>query len=424
MTTDLDTPALPDNPSDAPVESVVEELSMGSCCSECGAPGADLESSWCRECGFYSKYGSFVDLDAEFDDPLGGGGGPQGIPPWVFKCGIATVAVIVTSVLARLILPRFPAVHMVFGMTQLLAGVGLFLVLHFMGFFRRSLQDSGAKLMDFLSPFAIWAPVFHELPKSERKVISAWTGLCAAFFALVITGGQPTSWLEFKETVVVQEEEKPDGPAGPGGPGGDDLEGAVEDFAEKGTRNVAMPGEEVGAEGEVAPGGDDEGDAGVAGEETEEEEEEELLETECLIIGYMPLSAATAGVKSDETDAATGEPSETADAEPDDTTAADTADDQAGAAKEMPAIRALVLASQVNGRLCVVGYATEGLTVDNANEMLEQFSGEVREAPFVTCRAAAIWINPKFICNVKYKEWDANQGLIEPMFDGMLKILP
>ena len=94
------------------------------------------------------------------------------------------------------------------------------------------------------------------------------------------------------------------------------------------------------------------------------------------------------------------------------------------AAKEMPAIRALVLASQVNGRLCVVGYATEGLTVDNANEMLEQFSGEVREAPFVTCRAAAIWINPKFICNVKYKEWDANQGLIEPMFDGMLKILP
>ena len=43
-----------------------------------------------------------------------------------------------------------------------------------------------------------------------------------------------------------------------------------------------------------------------------------------------------------------------------------------------------------------------------------KFEGHQRETPFVPCNAAGVWIEPKFICRIQYKKWDAKVGLVEP----------
>ncbi|MCA9175833.1 MAG: hypothetical protein KDB14_15210 [Planctomycetales bacterium] len=382
-------------------------VAVGPCCKECGAPGEDLENSWCLHCGFYSKYGTYVDVS----DGQEGSDEPTGIPSWAIKLAAIFVGTAVVSLVLRFVLSPFPVVHTIVGTSQLLVGMAVFCALHLVGFLNRSLKDGGAKLMDLLSPFAIWGPVIAEMPKTERRVVIAWSGFCAMFFSLV-TGGLPTGLLDFKATPVEEQKEEA-GPGGVGAPPGDgNMEDAVRDFAEKGTRMVNMPGEDPGAGKQT--------ETEVVAEE-ELEEDEKLLETECMIVGYIPALGTVAPPAS----SVEGEEQSGADAP----AAADSSADPQQKSEqpevvtdpETPKIRALIVASRVGRKLCVVGYVSEGVTVGVADQLLEKFADHVQPEPFVPCAVPGVWLAPKFVCKVKYKEWDNQQGLLEPQFDKIIQ---
>ena len=395
----------------------------GNKCSECGMPGEDLENSWCQHCGYFAKYGTTVDLDI-----VEAASEPTPFPTWIKKAGIIAGVAFLGSIAARFALGPFPTVHMVVGTTQLIVGLGVFMALHSVGFLHLVLTDSGVKLMDLLNPYGIWAPVFAKLPDTEKKILIAWAGVCVGFGAL-LTGGQPTSWLEFKETVIVMEEEPEEEGDGGGGPrGAGDLESAVKDFAKKGTRAVQMPGDQAGA---GVAGGEAVDETETIPAEPEEEEEEEWLDAECVIIGYLPqlmTDDSASGVATEEGES--GEPGKESAGE---TEGAEGEEEREGVADgttedpatpKLPGIRALVVASQVGPTLCVVGYVSEGVTPAVANDLLRQFQDYHRDSPFVRCEAAGVWLQPKFVCNIKYKLWDPKAGLLEPKFDKILQVLP
>lgn len=406
------------DPSDAP-DGLPQDPALaytGPTCSECGMPGENLEESWCQHCGYYAKYGTTVDVEV-----MEAASEPAEFPKWVKKAGIIAGAAFAASVAARFALSAFPTVHMIVGTAQLLLGLALFMALHAAGFLQFVLTDSGAKLMELLNPYGIWAPIFAELPKTEKRILSAWAGICIGFSSL-ITGGQPTSWLEFTKTMVATEEE-PDGDGRQGPSGTGDLESAVKDFAKKGTRMVQTPGEGVGA-------GHSEGFPLAPAPEGEEEEQEEWLDAECVIIGYIPQPGPIAAGDSskspngEDNENAAGPAAEPDAGESDPTRTPATVDPVTGETIRLPAIRTLIVASQVGRTLCVVGYVSEGVTAEVADDLLTRFDEHHRDSPFVRCDTAAIWLEPKFVCNIKYKQWDPRAGLLEPKFDSMLQVLP
>lgn len=364
-------------------------------CPNCGEPGEDTESSWCRKCGWYGKLGTTIELDEEGKAQEDGEAAAV-LPAWAYKLAGIWFGLLAVSFVARLSLGGWPAAHAVFGLVQLVGGCGLFLSLHLASFVQRSLADGGLKLMDLLGPFAIWGPVFHELPKTERRVLLAWTGLWAGVFAAAVTGGIPTSWLEFQATVIDKQEQGVGGGRG-GASDGSGLTDSMEDFAEQGTRML----DDTGSQGL--------GEAAGQGDEQSADEEladERLEEMDCLILGYLP------GMTSSEATAAT------ADDDPTNTSSGDSAGD---ATPKPSSIRALVVASEVHGRLCVVGYVSAGVTGETADGLLQRFAGHTRETPLAPCAAPAVWLQPRFIARVRYKQWDAASGLVDPEFDEIIQ---
>ena len=364
-----------------------EQEYAGPSCPNCGAPGEDVENSWCQQCGYYGKLGTQIELDREFEqlaasDEVEAVDALQSVPPWAWKMGAIWFALFGVSVTARVLLSESPTWHSVWGVGQLLLGALVVLILHVTFFLRRMMSDDGASLMDILNPYSIWSPVFQAMPKTEKWILSGWGGAWSAVFALCIVGGLRSEWFEFEHTPVAKKKkEKPKGPTVAGGGGDGSLTDAIEDFAQQGAGGLAAPtvvNKPLGSEGEPADVG-----------EEETEDETPLEEIECVIVGFAasePAPNEESGDDSSQTPADAGQADESDSADGEEGSAETQAGENGEQAEDMSSIRGLILATQVGGRLRIVGTVTEGLTPELSAKLLPQLRAHLRETPFVPMR--------------------------------------
>ncbi len=156
------------------------------------------------------------------------------IPRWAWMMLATTAGVIGLSIASRVLAGLNPSWHTMLGVTQLLMGIVLTLIIHIVAFVIRSSIDTELGLTSvLLKPFKTWRPFLESLPQRLWLVNSANASLTAAIGAAIIVGGIPyESLLDWqikaapKKNLVntIASHAAQEG-------GADSLEGAIGDFA-------------------------------------------------------------------------------------------------------------------------------------------------------------------------------------------------
>ena len=253
----------------------------GPSCEKCGAPG---KMAACAVCGWYPSLGIHVEIDAAYEtlnQPVAETESEaqvednslakhlavwEGlIPGWAWMMLATTGGVLALSVASRVFAEMNPSLHATLGVTQLLVGIVLTLIIHIVAFVIRSSIDAELGLTSILlKPFKTWRPLATALPERLWLVNLANASLTAVLGAVVIVGGIPyESLLDWqikaapKQNLVgmIAEHAAQEG-------GSDSLEGAIGDFA--------------GQAGDVRDAGNDKKPVAKP-----------RHKLECLIIGYQ-----------------------------------------------------------------------------------------------------------------------------------------
>jgi len=349
-------------------------------CEKCGAPGQDTKEGWCRRCGYYGRLNTYIEVDPWDSETEGETPPPAAesspaailrqVPSWVWTLTAGTAGIVVASFLALVVTPADSLVRSAWGLTQLGAGLLVFWFAHVWAYLFAIIDDSQLTLLDaFLRPFRIWKSTLADLPRGRFRLQMGTYGLTAAILAVAVVGGIPwgmlTNWQVKKRANVnlVHAVTNAATEQAAQNQGARDLESAIKDFA---------TGAQEGADGAISE------------EEKEKLEQERIenlwpLQTDCLVLGYVPLG--------------------------------ENAED----------FSSLVIATTVDGRLKVVGKVDKGIPPDVRDELNRRFPKLKRKTPFIPCKSfSAVWLDPVLSCRVRHKSWNSSGQLVSPRFDSML----
>ncbi|MCH8047525.1 MAG: hypothetical protein IID44_27840 [Planctomycetes bacterium] len=367
-------------PPQLPLEDEASDDSEGTpvegpLCEKCGAGPVDLET-WCRQCGYYPRLGSCIDIEAEreiegfkataYTEPV-----PfwKLVPAWAWKLAAALVGVIAFSIVGRLITPAQSGPRALWAFAQFLVAFLVFAAAHVWAFVKASMIDSRLGGMDMLTkPLAIWGPTIGELPESERRLILGSGGFTGLLCAFLVVGGMDYDRL-FDWGIEPPPPKKSKGLSGANAGGG----GSEDDGP---TVNDVGSGSGAGTEEEDTGTGKTDADAGGA-----ESKEDKLRpkKIDCVVIGYLPNE------------------------------------------KSPEKFDALVLAANVRGRLRAVGIVRRGVPDEMRAEITSRFSELRCPRPIVPCHLPkAIWLKDGVRCRVRFAKWVQRKTIRNVRFDALL----
>ena len=230
----------------------------GSRCEKCDAPMKSDAVAICRSCGWYARLGAFVEVDARWETTYSTEveAAPATrpshlkvwfnmLPRWSWVMIGTLLAIMIESIVARLVAPAGSGLRTTWSLSQLAAGIIAFLCAHVFNFVALSADDADFGVLDLLlKPVKLWIQAARELPKRFWVANSAASGFMAALMSVLVIGGIPYErfwdWgfeapvkQELKGAVIdrMMQLDK--------GRGADNLEDAIGDFA--------------GSEGELNP---------------------------------------------------------------------------------------------------------------------------------------------------------------------------
>ena len=344
-------------------------------CDSCNEPWQGEADGWCLKCGYYPRFGTFVELDSwdAEEDEAETAPNPQttyaaafrSIPYWVWTLLGITLVIFAMSVAVRLSTTPESSVRLWWAISQLAFGLTLFGAMHLWSYLLTMTEDARFGVLDVvMRPIAVWWPAFTELPSTLPRVALGCTGFMAACCVLVIG---PHLEYDFeppqkadnnlvKSIAQAAASQETEGDA-------DDLEGAIEDFTGKGTGMAQPPGEEQ-----------KQANADLTSQvKANQTPEDKWLQTDCLVVGYIP------------------------------------------SADNPESFRALILATKVGSQLKYVGQLREGFSSEQKRELLKDMLSIGREFPFVPADGVqANWIEPRIMLRVKFVEWDSHTRIVFP----------
>ena len=177
----------------------------GPCCEKCAAPLGLGVVTICRKCGWYASLGMFVEVDPNWekatDEKEPAKPAPQTshvmfwinlIPRWGWVIIGSAFAVVVESVVARLVTPAGSSLRTMWSLGQLAIGVIAAVCCHVFNFMSLATEDSDVGLLDLLlKPIGLWVRTFRGLPKRLWFVDTLVCGLVAAIMSPLVIGGIP-----------------------------------------------------------------------------------------------------------------------------------------------------------------------------------------------------------------------------------------
>lgn len=355
---DIHTVALPQLSLDSAVLTQLAPAKALEPCPKCGAAMPDEAMPWCRACGYYPKLGTYFDPDHEEQADATGASAIRQIPQWAYVLVGGLVAMLIGSLMVRFTTHPLSPLRFYWAIGQIALGLTAFLAAHMVCFMFASTEDATIGLMDpILKPLAIWKPNFRALPQSLRRVAIGVWGLGAVFTALLI-GGIPWERLtDWGEPAPRRQMSLVSAITDRAR-----MEEATSDNLEDAVNDFA------GKAGDIKPE-----------EEPEEDPTKRSHEAECVIVGYIPSA-------SDPTDWV-----------------------------------ALLVATDVRGKLKIVAQITEGIPEEMHEKLRAQMNELKREKPFIPSRQNAIWLQPKLFCRIGFNDYNSNQRMKEPLFREMLQ---
>jgi hypothetical protein len=262
------------NPDNAAIELAAKY--NGPCCDQCSAPMKSDGVAVCRRCGWYARLGQFVEVDHSWEtygddaaDPA-----PKAapshvevwlrlLPPWAWIVIATSAAVVVESIIARILTSGHSSLRTTWSLTQLVVGFLAFVSCHIFQFLYAVADDADTGALDFIMrPFKLWIKAIRHLPARLWVTDTAAAGLTAFVMSIVVIGGLPYERLwdwGFEKPnqrnlmgAVMSQVQKVEGTGG-------DMEEAINDFA---------------------------GKAGVDGEGKPAPPPKPRLKADCVILGY------------------------------------------------------------------------------------------------------------------------------------------
>ncbi len=384
----------PDRPapeSDAVPQATLEELPIqpsastdsahpaesGPICEKCGLPNA---ATACRRCGWYPVLGIHVEIDDAYEAALlpltlpAATGAAQAaaakpdwrkhlavwrglVPWWAWLVIGTTLGCLGAGVAAQIATLGNPAVQTWCGVAGLVGGLVIAAAAHVVAFILCSFEDANFGVADIIvKPLKSWKQIASGLPENIALANSANFGVSLALTAALVVGGIPYERLLDWGFTARPKQS---------------LVGAI--------ASAASEGKAEGADSLEGAVNDFAGEAGVdglngAGAPSEEVKPREKLE--CLIIGYH--------------------------------------------AGKSGGVQALLLATDVAGKLAFVGQVQPELETTEAIDLLKKFDQNVSTRPLVKTSLTATWLRPRFTCRVTYSDWPKGQRPQELEWDEML----
>jgi hypothetical protein len=177
----------------------------GPRCEKCEAPIKSDVVTVCRSCGWYASLGTFVEVDPnwETDDDANkpAAAAPQKshlrvwldlLPRWSWVIIATLLAVVIESVVVRLVTPTGSGLRTSWSLWQLAIGIVVFVGCHIFNFLVLAAGDADVGLMDLvLKPLKLWMRAVHNLPTRLWVSNSAASGVMAAAMSLLVIGGIP-----------------------------------------------------------------------------------------------------------------------------------------------------------------------------------------------------------------------------------------
>ncbi|MEX2307598.1 MAG: hypothetical protein WD738_08405 [Pirellulales bacterium] len=231
------------------------EVWPGARCEKCDAPLQSDVVTICRRCGWYASLGIFVEVDPNWETETQAAQSneiPQGkshlrvwldlLPRWSWVIIASVLAVIIESIVARLVTPSGSSLRTAWSLSQLGAGVLAAAGCHVFNFLVLAADDADFGVLDiFLKPLKLWIRAAHYLPTRLWVANAALCGVTATVMSVIVIGGIPYERLwdwGFEEPVkqnlmgaVMDRVKELDSHNGD-----DNLEDAIGDFA--GSENV------------------------------------------------------------------------------------------------------------------------------------------------------------------------------------------
>ena len=367
-------------------EEVDDGTVEGPLCEKCGAGPVDLES-WCSECGYYPRLGSYVDIEAEreieeyesatYTEPASLW---ESIPAWAWKVSAALAGVVAFSIAGRLLTPEDSGPRALWSFSQFLVAFLAFAAAHIWAFVKASMDDSSLGCLDMLTkPLANWGPTIRDLPQSERRLILGSSGYVGVLCAFWIVGGMNYDRLfDWGIEPGVNQKSK----ALPGatvvvvvvgvvvvGGGGSSEDGEI-DVNDVGSGLGGGTEEEDGPKAKTDTDGDD---------AAAKEDKLRPHQVDCIVIGYLPD-------------------------------------------KQFPErFDALVLAANIRGQLRAVGIVRYGIPAEARAEITPRLSELSRPEPIVPCLLpTALWLEDEIRCRIRFAAWTDRQTIRNPRFDSLL----
>jgi hypothetical protein len=249
----------------------------GPKCEKCDAPIKSDVVTICRQCGWYASLGTFVELDQNWEKYTDQAQQPAStlpqkshlrvwldlVPRWGWVILASVLAIVVESVVVRLLTPDDGGLRTTWSLSQLLLGVITVAFCHVFNFVVLAAEDADFGVLDlFLKPLKLWLRAVHRLPTRLWVADAAACGLAAILMSVLVIGGIPYERLwdwGFEEPVK------------------QDLMGAVMDRAKQlDSRDQALE-EAIG---------DFAGKAGVEGDVVPKTPAKPRDKADCVILGY------------------------------------------------------------------------------------------------------------------------------------------
>ncbi len=343
----------------------------GPRCEKCAAPLKSDVVTICRNCGWYASLGTYVEVDAEWEKDDEDEQTPAAqpnlkhvqvwlnlLPRWAWILIASVMAVVVESVVARLVTPSGSSVRTIWSLTQLAVGTLVFASFHVFNFLTLAAQDADMGVLDLIvKPIRTWLRTFARLPNRLWIVNSAACGLMAAVMSLVVIGGIPYHVLwdwGFKQPPkqdlmgAVMSRVQQAGDEGED----DNLEDAVNSFA--GSQDVEPP--EPPKPQQPAP---------------------KLRErADCVILGYRLGGEGR--------------------------------------------ISMLLLGTARRGKLVYAGYVRPELSDEEMAELVADLERVKTSQPFLSLGTTAIWVEPKYTCRVTFSKRTKSGRLTNIQWDELL----
>jgi len=339
-------------------------------------------SSWCPECGFYPTLNAQLALDLlehqeaqeEIKTPL------QmllDVPAWVWMLAVGLVAIVFTSMVARVVIVPANPERGWWAAIQFSIGFLALGIAHLMAYFVAISKSDEIGPGDlWLKPVTIWQQVFSELPRYNMLVNTGCWGFTTAICALVVVGGidyeailehfAPRKKADTSVSAAVAAQAAPVDTDGTMQEGMNEFSKAanVEKLNPAGSKALANNDDNTQQENLVQqPDGT-----------------EKLLTAECLIIGY-------------------------------------TADNDK--------LNALLLASIVDKKLKFVGHlAADAIPEDARKELQYRVPQYHSNHSIVKCAFDAQWLEPVLMCLVSYQRATEQNRLTRMQLVELLQDIP